>query len=386
MSEWPTATLGELCEVEGGNAAPQDSGSYVNGSVPFVRMKDLGRYHHTNNLETTDDKLTEEAIATHRMKIFDPGCILFPRSGSVFLNHRAILGIRASIVSHIGILHGFSDKIYPAFLYRYLLTYDMKRLSKKTTGVDSIAFSDVKKIKIPIPPLDEQEYIIQLLDEAEELRRLRAGTDRRTADLIPALFHNLFGDPLANSHGWPTEELRRLGRVVTGSTPPSSKEGMFKGEIPFITPGDLESKTRDTQRYVTEAGASESRTVRAGSTLVCCIGATIGKTDRSWKRSAFNQQINAVEWGEQIDDDFGVVCIKQCSIMVTNRSSSTALPILKKSLFEQIRIPVPPLSLQRQFAERVAEVRALEENQAASRQRLDDLFQSLLHRAFRGEL
>lgn len=386
MLEWPNTTLGELCEVEGGNAAPHDSSNFVNGNTPFVRMKDLGRYHLTNNLNTTDDKLTEVAIAAHRMKIFEPGCILFPRSGSVFLNHRAILGVRACVVSHIGILHGFSDRIYPAFLYRYLQTYDMTRLSKKTTGVDSIAFSDVKKIEIPVPSLDEQEHIVQLLDEAEELRRLRAEANHRTADLIPALFYDLFGDPFANSHGWLTEELRRLGRVVTGSTPPSSKVGMFGGEIPFITPGDLENNTFKTQRYVTEAGAAESRTVRAGSTLVCCIGATIGKTDRSWKRSAFNQQINAVEWGDQIDDDFGVVCMKQCSSMVTSRASSTALPILKKSLFEQIQIPVPPLSLQRLFAERVAEVRALEEKQVASRKRLDDLFQSLLHRAFQGEL
>jgi type I restriction enzyme S subunit len=135
-------------------------------------------------------------------------------------------------------------------------------------------------------------------------------------------------------------------------------------------------------RYVTEAGAEEARTVRAGSTLVCCIGATIGKTDRAWKRSAFNQQINAVEWGEEIDDDFGVVCMKQSSRAVIQRGSQTALPILKKSLFEQIRVPVPPLPLQKEFAQRVTEILELEAAQAASRQRLEALFQSMLHRAF----
>jgi type I restriction enzyme S subunit len=120
--------------------------------------------------------------------------------------------------------------------------------------------------------------------------------------------------------------------------------------------------------------------------LVCCIGATIGKTDRTWKRSAFNQQINAVEWGDEIDDDFGVVCMKQCSSLVVRRGSLTALPILKKSSFEQILIPVPPLSLQKEFAERVKEIGELEATQAVTRGRLDDLFQSMLHRAFSGEL
>ena len=110
------------------------------------------------------------------------------------------------------------------------------------------------------------------------------------------------------------------------------------------------------------------------------------KTDRSWKTSAFNQQINAVEWGNEIDDDFGVVCMKQCAKVVRGRGSKTALPILKKSLFAQIRIPVPPLSLQNEFAQRVKELREMESAQAASRRRLEALFQSMLHRAFNGEL
>lgn len=126
--------------------------------------------------------------------------------------------------------------------------------------------------------------------------------------------------------------------------------------------------------------------MRAGSTLVCCIGATIGKTDRAWKRSAFNQQINAIEWGEEIDDDFGVVCMKQSSKAVIQQGSQTALPILKKSLFEQIRIPVPPPPLQKEFARCVTESSALAAAQAASRQRLEALFQSMLHGAFEGEL
>ena len=52
---------------------------------------------------------------------------------------------------------------------------------------------------------------------------------------------------------------------------------------------------------------------------------------------------------------------------------------------EQFSIPVPPLPLQKEFAERVTEIRELEAAQAASRQHLEALFQSMLHRAFNGE-
>lgn len=266
------------------------------------------------------------------------------------------------------------------------LSFYKSKLRSTTARRRSIPNDEFLSLPVPVPPLAEQERIVKLLDEADELRKIRAKADNRTANLIPALFNQMFGDPVANSRGWQTKELRQLGRVVTGSTPPSAKEEMFGGEIPFITPGDLEKNTRATMRYVTEAGAAEVRTVRAGSTMVCCIGATIGKTDRTWKTSTFNQQINAVEWWNEIDDDFGVVCMKQSAKVVIRQGSQTALPILKKSLFEQIRIPVPPLPLQKEFAKRVAEIRELETAQAASRQRLESLFQSMLHRAFNGGL
>jgi hypothetical protein len=54
--------------------------------------------------------------------------------------------------------------------------------------------------------------------------------------------------------------------------------------------------------------------------------------------------------------------------------------------FKEIRVPLPPIRLQNEFAARVTEIRALETAQADSRRRLDDLFQSMLHKAFNGEL
>lgn len=62
--------------------------------------------------------------------------------------------------------------------------------------------SEVAKIKIPLPPLPEQERIVKLLDEADELRKLREQADKRSADLIPALFEEMFGDLGKNPMGW----------------------------------------------------------------------------------------------------------------------------------------------------------------------------------------
>lgn len=96
--------------------------------------------------------------------------------------------------------------------------------------------------------------------------------------------------------------------------------------------------------------------LRTGAALVCCIGATIGKMGKSTQRSAFNQQINAVEWAGGIDDEYGLGALRFFKRLIAQRGASTTLPILKKSLFEKREIPVPPLPLQRDFARRVAAI------------------------------
>jgi type I restriction enzyme S subunit len=61
-----------------------------------------------------------------------------------------------------------------------------------------------ERTEIPVPPLAEQERIVKLLDEADELRKLRAQADDRTAVLIAALFDEMFGNPATNPKGWPS--------------------------------------------------------------------------------------------------------------------------------------------------------------------------------------
>jgi len=196
----------------------------------------------------------------------------------------------------------------------------------------------------------------------------------------------MFGDPVKNPKGWETQKIKSLGKVITGSTPSSSLNGMFGGTIPFITPGDLENDNEKPLRFVTEAGAIESRVVRKGSAMVCCIGATIGKMDIAKVKSAFNQQINSVEWYEIVNDVYGLYSLKFLKSEIVSKAKSTTLPILKKSLFEEIKIPVPPLSLQQQFAEIVNKTEGLKEKQKQSEQELENLFQSLMQKAFNGEL
>lgn len=273
------------------------------------------------------------------------------------------------------------------YLVHLLSSPDSQRvlMGRQVGSAQSVINTGVLKTwKIPVLPIEEQRRIASILDKADALRVKRREALAELDVLTQSIFIDMFGTPATNPKGWAYKSLFDLGKVVTGGTPPSAKPGMFDGPIPFVTPGDLESD-EPVKRSLTAEGAEESRTVRAGATLVCCIG-TIGKMDIARVRSAFNQQINAIEWSGEVDDLYGHAVLQFFRPTIKSWGASTTVPILKKSSFEKIEIPVPPPPLQREFADRVKAVEKLRVAHKTSLAELDELFASLQNRAFIGEL
>ena len=190
-----------------------------------------------------------------RLKIFEPGCILFPRSGSVQLNHRAILAIRACIVSHIGILKQFSEDIEVRYLYWFLVRYDMGVIAKQTTGLDLVGFSDVKKISVPVPATrDEQRRIVAEIEmqftplEAgvAALRRVQANLKRYRAAVLKAACEGrlvpteaaLARSPRSTKNGQPAYETGEalLARILTERRQNWQGRGKYKKPAAPDTP------------------------------------------------------------------------------------------------------------------------------------------------------
>ena len=350
------------------------------------------------NLSKTDRHLSEEEVdSKYSHFLADPGDLVIASSG-ISIDDDGFLRTRGAFVDkcHLPLcmntstirfksLNGVSEL---AYLRHWLQSFEFRsQITREVTGIAQKNFgpSHLKRLRISLPPLAEQKRIAGILDAADALRAKRREALAQLDTLLQSTFLDMFGDPVTNPMGWPVGALRSLGQVATGGTPPSAKEGMFDGTIPFITPGDLESD-QPIKRTVTDAGAQASRTVGAGATLVCCIGATIGKIGKSTVRSAFNQQINAVEWGESMHAEYGCAVMHFFKPTIIAWGSSTTLPILKKSSFERIKIPIPPLNLQHRFAAIVESVEHQKVIQRAHLAELDTLFASLQSRAFRGDL
>lgn len=256
--------------------------------------------------------------------------------------------------------------------------------------------SDFLNLSIPIQPsLAEQERIVHLLDEADELRRLRAQADRSSKALIPALFEEMFGDPVANPNAWPVRRLEYVvapGRIVTYGivqAGPNIPDG-----IPYIRTGDLKDgviKVEGLLRTSRTIARSYSRSEVVAGDIVMSIRATVGTTavvPDKLTGANLTQGTARISPGSETVTDYLLWFLRMPGPQTWIQSQ------VKGSTFREITLgnlrclPVvlPPLPLQNDFAAHVTDIRAMESRQTASRQRLDDLFQSMLHRAFNGEL
>lgn len=374
--------IGELGEIVSGATPRTHVTEYWNGDIPWVTPADLSD-HEGIFFRGKPKRITKAGLENCSAALVPKGTILF--------SSRAPIGHCAVAEYPLCTNQGFKNLVPNSkldSLYGYFaLKFVTPEIIQKGRGA---TFAEVNKemmeeTTLPYCDLPEQKRIAGLLEQADRLRRTRRYALELSDTFLPAAFLQLFGDPLRNEKGWPQESIDELGNVSTGGTPASSKSGMFGGSIPFITPSDLDAEEWKPTRFLTEGGAADVGTVRAGSTMVCCIGATIGKTDFARATSAFNQQINAIEWGGKVDDHFGFYLLRFFSTVVAQRGRSTTLPILKKSAFEEIVVPVPPLAQQHHFAALVAQHERLRANQREALRQAGHLFQSLLHRAFNGE-
>lgn len=161
--------------------------------------------------------------------------------------------------------------------------------------------------------------------------------------------------------GWVKTELGEIGEIVTGSTPPKNNPEYFGDDIPFYKPTDLDAgyEVIKAREYLSTAGAQKSRLLPSLSILVTCIGATIGKTGLSRLICTTNQQINAIVPFNDLVNPFWlyrVITSPALQQAIVDNSSSTTLPILNKSRFSKLLIPLPPLNEQRRIVDKLERI------------------------------
>jgi type I restriction enzyme S subunit len=387
MKHWPKISLGDLVEPTE-QRDPRDS-----PTEEFFYV-DIASVDNNTKAITGAKKLAGADAPSRARKVIRSGDIIV---STVRPNLNAVALVPSSLDNQI-CSTGFSvlrpsKKVLSGYLFAFARSASfIDALVARTTGANYPAVNDgeVKELSVPVPPLAEQKQIVKLLDEADELRKLRAEADLHAAKLIPALFHKLFGDPITNSKGWPQRMFAEVGKLDRGRSKnrPRDEPSLYGGKYPFIQTGDVANSdgeiTAYTQTY-SEKGLAQSRLWPAG-TLCITIAANIGKTAILKFPACFPDSIVGFIPSERVLADY----VRQWLVTMESHLEETAPQMAQKNInlkiLSELTIPVPPIEMQNEFATRVIEIRALQAQQSASRSRLDDLFQSMLHRACNGEL
>lgn len=296
-----------------------------------------------------------------------------------------------STSTHCVVVTPKTKEINPRYVY-YFLKNNMHILQKgfRGAGLKNISKSYLDQIDIPIISLEEQNRIVWVLDKTEKLICQRKQSIEALEALIKSVFLEMFGDPVLNPQEYPIISLSQLGKWQSGGTPLRSKEYYYDGNIPWYSSGELndvhifQSKENINSRAIRETSA---KLVKAGSLLLGMYDTAALKSSITRVDASCNQAIAFSLLSENKCNSLYVyMAIQLGKRMHLSRRRGVRQRNLNLNMIKGIKIPLPPVKDQNRYAlifeKTLDEIDKLKD----SLNRLETLFQSLLQKAFRGEL
>jgi len=299
--------------------------------------------------------------------------------------------------------------LLPEFLYLNLKSSkyvsEISRMAMSRGSVrQSLSFKDLGLMFLPLPPVEEQKAIAYVLSAVQEAREKTEKVIEATKELKKSLMKHLFTyGPVSLEEAsrinlketeigeipadWEVVKLEQVGEVLTGNTPSKAKkEYWINGTIDFVKPPDLRNSCITTaSEKISEYAVHVARLVPPGSVLVSCVG-NIGRVGYSLKKIAFNQQINAIVPNDTINSIYLFFALQTQAEQIEKLKAVTTIPIVNKSKFMKVLIPLPPLPVQKRIAEILQTVDEKIQAEEKKKQALDNLFNSMLHMLMSGKL
>ena len=391
-----TVPLQQICDIQIGKTPSRSVPEYWGGELPWVTISDFaaGRI-----VTTTQERITRIGAAKSGSKRIPRGTLLL--SFKLSLGKRALSGCDLFTNEAIAALHVLDHDVADRdYLYWALGSIDYDRLVDRAAKGKTLNKAKLKILKIPLPPLAEQERIAGILDAADALRAKRREALAQLDTLLQSTFLDMFGDPVTNPMGW---EERHLPDLVS-KRKHALKRGPFGGALKkeiFVPEGfkvyeqknviyddfDIGSyfiKKSDYERLVPFK-------VSSNNLLISCSG-TIGSIAAVPVHAAsgvMNQALLKIDLDESIMLNsffLGLWRSQSFEQQVLGMTHGTGMKNMKSmNELKGINFLVPPIDIQHRFAAIDQSVEKQRARQRAHLAELDTLFASLQSRAFRGE-
>ena len=361
----------------------------VDERVAFVRMASVSE---AGSMEVTEYRVAGQLEGGY--SYFRSGDVLLAKITPCFENNKIT-------IAEVDTAHGFGSTEFhvirpniEALDRRYLMHFlrqDMVRElgARRMTGSAGqrrVPRQFLEELMVPIPPLNEQRRLAAILDQADDLRRKRRLALEKLNALPQAIFQEMFGDPIANPKGSPTELLGSLCRLVRGSSPrPQGDPLFFGGPVPRLMIADV---TRDGMVVypkidsLTLEGARRSRPLSRGTVVMAVSGAVGLPAILGIDACIHDGFVGFPDLDERISPSYLYYWLQSQRRLNSSRAPGAIWTNLTTDQVSAFSIAIPPRVVQASFENRITSLFSIVTDMAMHEKKLDDLFASLQHHAF----
>ena len=375
--------LGELVNIDSGFAFKSSLFTDDNQYIPIIRIRDVN----------SGEASTYYSGEYDEKYIVNKGDLLISMDGSFVVkkwnSKKALLNQRVCRIKSI------SDKITDEYLYR-ILPRELKAIEDKTpfVTVKHLSTKSIENIEIKLPSLEKQKKISEVLDKAQSLIDKKREQIELLDELVKSRFVEMFGDPVNNPKSF---EILTIGDLTTDVKYGTSKSSSDGGKYPYLRMNNItydgKLDLNDLKYIDIDDNELEKYIVKKGDVLFNRTNSIelIGKTcvfelDEPMIiagyiiRVRLKNNILPIYLSTFLNSSYGKTLLRGMAKGAVNQANINAQEL------KSIKVHVPPIELQNEFAEFVTKIDSIRSKMEASLSELEDNFNSLMQKAFKGEL
>ena len=289
-----------------------------------------------------------------------------------------------------------NEKLDTNFLFHFLNSDVFENEAiKNSAGAAQLNLSTkwLGDFEIPLPNLATQQRIAAILDQADAIIQNNRAIVQKYDALTQSLFLDMFGDPVKNEKGWEIRKMEEISLKITDGTHQSPK--FLKEGIPFLLVSNIVNNKINykTNKFISEEDfetLNKRTPIEIGNILLTSVGSYGNPAIiESQMKFAFQRHIAFIKPNHSmINYHFLFHFLKSDLIKreIDKKVKGAAQKTYNLVELKKLRIILPTITLQNQFAERVSVIEAQKQQAQLELAKSEELFQSLLQRAFNGEL
>lgn len=365
-SKWEYKKLGEVC-------APKSDILRANklfGNDDIIDYVDISSIDNTTHSITQPTSYVFKEAPSRAQQKVEQGDILY---SLVRPNLKNIAVVTSSDTDKYVASSGFcvlrGKDVETRYLYHLVLgdaftNYILGLVSG--ANYPAVREDDVKGFSFRCPPVADQQRIVAELDCLNEMIALKQEQLKEFDKLAQSIFYDMFGDPVTNEKGWELSKLGKIGELGRGVSKhrPRNAPELLGGTMPLIQTGDVanaEMYITDYNATYSELGVKQSKIWKAG-TLCITIAATIGKCAILSFDACFPDSVVGFSTNDELtNNEYIYFIFMSLQKILEQNAPAVAQKNINLAVLNALDIPLPPLALQQQFAEKIQAIEAQKE-------------------------